>query len=212
MSSQRLAKRGGGICFSTGSTDARNGMAFRFKEALNSAHAEAEDKRLIKELNFGGPCFEGTLQKPTLVSESSPVAGAIEESQFLLILRCRGAPRDSKIQPAATHLLSVNCLYQMNEKKRKGVFEILVQRLTAMLSVSPATERRGFPLQYSGIHIAYRFRGIKQPIQPSDYVVIILLFAELRVNKRRKGSFVQPLVEEVNRSLTICDATCFEEI
>jgi hypothetical protein len=25
-------------------------------------HAKAEDKRLIKEL-FGGPCFEGTLQK-----------------------------------------------------------------------------------------------------------------------------------------------------
>src|SRR5690349_24952133 len=45
--------------------------------ALNSAHAEAEDRKLRKELTFGGPCLEGTLQKPTLVSESSPVAGAI---------------------------------------------------------------------------------------------------------------------------------------
>ena len=45
--------------------------------ALISAHAEAEDRKLRKELTFGGPCLEGTLQKPTLVSESSPVAGAI---------------------------------------------------------------------------------------------------------------------------------------
>ena len=45
--------------------------------ALISAHAEAEDRKLRKELSFGGPCLEGTLQKPTLVSESSPVAGAI---------------------------------------------------------------------------------------------------------------------------------------
>jgi hypothetical protein len=36
---------------------------------------EAEDRKLRKELAFGGPCLEGTLQKPTLVSESSPVAG-----------------------------------------------------------------------------------------------------------------------------------------
>jgi hypothetical protein len=58
-------------------------MAFRFKEALNSAHAEAEDRKLRKDLAFGGPCFEGTLQKPTLVSESSPVAGAIGGTQSL---------------------------------------------------------------------------------------------------------------------------------
>jgi hypothetical protein len=31
---------------------ARNGMAFRFEEALNSAHAEAEDKKLRKELKL----------------------------------------------------------------------------------------------------------------------------------------------------------------
>jgi hypothetical protein len=54
---------------------AHDGMAFRF-EALISAQAEAEDRKLRKELTFGGPCLEGTLQKPTLVSESSPVAGA----------------------------------------------------------------------------------------------------------------------------------------
>ena len=80
--------------------------------ALISAHAEAEDRKLRKELTFGGPCLEGTLQKPTLVSESSPVAGAIENSAFSTIFRCRDDTRDSKIRPAATHLLSVNCLYQ----------------------------------------------------------------------------------------------------
>jgi hypothetical protein len=41
------------------------------------SHARAEDRKLRKDLTFGGPCLEGTLQKPTLVSESSPVAGAI---------------------------------------------------------------------------------------------------------------------------------------
>ena len=41
------------------------------------SHASTEDRKLRKELAFGGPCLEGTLQKPTLVSESSPVAGAI---------------------------------------------------------------------------------------------------------------------------------------
>ena len=40
-----------------------------------SAHAKAEDRKLRKDPTFGGPCFEGTLQKPTSVSESSPVAG-----------------------------------------------------------------------------------------------------------------------------------------
>ena len=44
-----------------------------FKASLG--HAKAEDRKLRKELTFGGPCFEGTLQKPTGVSESSPVAG-----------------------------------------------------------------------------------------------------------------------------------------
>ncbi len=32
-------------------------------------------QKIEKRTCFGGPCFEGTLQKPTGVSESSPVAG-----------------------------------------------------------------------------------------------------------------------------------------
>jgi hypothetical protein len=42
-----------------------------------SVHAETEDRKLRKD-PIGGPCFEGTLQKPTSVSESSPVAGTTE--------------------------------------------------------------------------------------------------------------------------------------
>ena len=51
------------------------------KDADFSAHAEAEDRKLRKDLS-GGPCFEGTLQKPTGVSESSPGAGTIENSRL----------------------------------------------------------------------------------------------------------------------------------
>ena len=56
-------------------TETRNSMAFRSRMRLNSARgfsgrARAEDRKLRKELTFGGPCFEGTLQKPTGVSES----------------------------------------------------------------------------------------------------------------------------------------------
>ncbi len=39
-------------------------------------------QKIEKRTCFGGPCFEGTLQKPTGVSESSPVAGTIENSAF----------------------------------------------------------------------------------------------------------------------------------
>jgi len=108
-------------------------MAFRFSEALISAqalsHAKAEDRKLGKELTFGGPCFEGTLQKPTGVSESSPVAGAIERFPSLEILDAGRARELQKSAQPATHMLSVNCLYQMNEKKRKGQFEKCVSLL-----------------------------------------------------------------------------------
>ena len=67
-----------------GSLSARKQHAQRYglplREAPDSAHgffghARAEDRKLRKDPTFGGPCFEGTLQKPTGVSESSPVAG-----------------------------------------------------------------------------------------------------------------------------------------
>ena len=71
----------------------------------------------------GGPYFEGTLQKPTGVSESSPVAGTIENSTFSEILDAGRTREVQQIRPAATHLLSVDCLYQMNKKNCKREFE-----------------------------------------------------------------------------------------
>jgi hypothetical protein len=45
-------------------------------------HARAEDRKLRKDPTFGGPCFEGTLQKPRLsfnierqLPNRCPVAG-----------------------------------------------------------------------------------------------------------------------------------------
>src|SRR5579862_6825495 len=73
------------------------------------ARAKAEDRKLRKDLTFGGPCFEGTLQKPTGVSESSPVAGTIEEFQSLYSLDAGRAREMHKLRPTS-HTLSVHCL------------------------------------------------------------------------------------------------------
>jgi hypothetical protein len=78
-------------------------MAFRLELSSrrnNRTHAEAEDRKLRKDPTFGGPCFEGTLQKPTGVSESSPVAGTIENSAFSEML---DAGRTREIQTNAIH-------------------------------------------------------------------------------------------------------------
>ena len=64
-------------------SDAAQTRATIWPSASRSAHfgagflgrAKAEDRKLRKELALEVPCFEGTLQKPTGVSESSPVAG-----------------------------------------------------------------------------------------------------------------------------------------
>jgi hypothetical protein len=57
-------------------------------------------QKIEKRTCFGGPCFEGTLQKPTGVSESSPVAGTIENSAFSENL---DAGRTREIQTNAIH-------------------------------------------------------------------------------------------------------------
>jgi len=90
--------------------------------APSSAHAEAEDRKLRKD-PIGGPCFEGTLQKPTGVSESSPVAGTIENSTFSESLDAGPTREIHTNMPDCHTLLSVNCLYQMNAKNCKGEFK-----------------------------------------------------------------------------------------
>jgi hypothetical protein len=47
-------------------------------------HARAEDRKLRKDPTFGGPCFEGTLQKPRLSLKDSfridvPWPGRVEQ-------------------------------------------------------------------------------------------------------------------------------------
>jgi hypothetical protein len=54
-----------GICFCLPGAQTRATVWPSASKALISAHAEAEDRKLRKDLAFGGPCLEGTLQKPT---------------------------------------------------------------------------------------------------------------------------------------------------
>ena len=53
-----------GICFCLPGAQTRATVWPSASKALISAHAEAEDRKLRKDLAFGGPCLEGTLQKP----------------------------------------------------------------------------------------------------------------------------------------------------
>ena len=94
-----------------------------------SAHAEAEDRKLRKELALEVLALKVPFRNLPVVSESSPVAGTIENSAFSENLDA-GRPREiQQIRPAATHLLSVDCLYQMNKKNCKGQFEKCVSLL-----------------------------------------------------------------------------------
>jgi hypothetical protein len=59
---------------------ARNSMVFRWDWTPLSVHAfcdSPDGRQKIEKRSFGGPCFEGTLRN-CLLSESSPVAGTIE--------------------------------------------------------------------------------------------------------------------------------------
>ena len=78
LSSTRSPKAGKpyGLSFRTGEAGEESAFAYQehrraqryglpLQKTLFSAHAEAEDRKLRKDLTFGGPCLEGTLQKPT---------------------------------------------------------------------------------------------------------------------------------------------------
>lgn len=100
-------------------------MVFRFGtyNAPNNRRTPKQKTENWEKILNGGPYFEGTLQKPIGVSESSPVAGTIENSTFSEILDAGRTREVQQIRPAATHLLSVDCLYQMSKKNCKREFE-----------------------------------------------------------------------------------------
>jgi hypothetical protein len=101
------------------------------------SRARAEDRKLRKDPSFGGPCFEGTLQKPpfsNLASESSPVAGAIQGFNPCKPLDAGRARELQKCAQPATQMLSVHCLYQMNFSRATKSFER--QKITSLIPPS----------------------------------------------------------------------------
>ena len=101
-------------------------MAFRLAfihktHADFSAHAKTEDRKLRKDLTFGGPCFEGTLQKPTGVSESSPVAGAIKGINPFKPLDAGRAREMHKHTSSQPHSLGSLFIADEQEKAQGGI-------------------------------------------------------------------------------------------
>ena len=62
---------------------------------------EGGRQEIDKRTSFGGPCLEGTLQKPTRVSESSPVAGAVKGVYPYKKIRCWTRTRVAEMRPAS---------------------------------------------------------------------------------------------------------------
>lgn len=81
---------------------------------------EGGRQEIDKRTCFGGPCLEGTLQKPTHVSESGPVAGAIKGVYPYKTLDAGRARELQKCAQPATQMLSVHCLYQAMGKSARG--------------------------------------------------------------------------------------------
>ena len=64
-------------------------------------HAKAEDRKLRKELTFGGPCFEGTLQKPNWCFRIKSRGRDDLRVLALYCVRCRTRTRVAEKRPAS---------------------------------------------------------------------------------------------------------------
>lgn len=64
-------------------------------------HAKAEDRKLRKELTFGGPCFEGTLQKPNWCFRIKSRGRDDLRILALYCIRCRTRTRVAEKRPAS---------------------------------------------------------------------------------------------------------------
>ena len=114
-------------------------MAFRFKNAIFGARRSGRQKIEKKILLLEVLALKVPFRNLLVVSESSPVAGTIVGSNPTQSLDAGRARELQKSAQPATHMLSVNCLYQMNPEKRKREF---VKR-TTLLIWSPEGARKG---------------------------------------------------------------------
>ena len=71
------------------------------KSADFSAHAEAEDRKLRKDLTLEVLALKVPFRNLLVVSESSPVAGTIEGSNPSNLIRCRTRTRVAEMRPAS---------------------------------------------------------------------------------------------------------------
>ena len=103
--------------------DARNGIAFRPEKRSFSAHAEAEDRKLRKELNFGGPCFEGTLRKPTRCFRIKPRGRGDSGTQSLQYFEMPDAHESCRNAPSQPHKCSRFIVYTNPRKKVQALID-----------------------------------------------------------------------------------------
>ncbi len=85
-----------------------------------SSHARAEDEKLRKELTLEVLALKVPFGSLLGVSESSPVAGAIQGKIPVKTLDAGRARELHKCAQPATQLLSVHCLYQATRKSARG--------------------------------------------------------------------------------------------
>jgi hypothetical protein len=84
------------------------------------SHARAEDEKLIKELTLEVLALKVPFGSLLSVSESSPVAGAIQGFNPCNTLDAGRARELQKCAQPATQMLSVHCLYQAIRKSARG--------------------------------------------------------------------------------------------
>jgi hypothetical protein len=107
----------------SGLNTARNGTLFRFAEldfrsmGPFSGHARAEDKKLIKELTLEVLALKVPFGSLLGVSESSPVAGAIQGSNPCQNIRCRTRTRVAEKRPAS-HRFALGSLFITRPAKK----------------------------------------------------------------------------------------------
>ena len=120
----------------------RNSMAFRFADRVFDArfwtHARAEDRKLRKELAFGGPCFEGTLRKPLFLLGFRIQSRGRDNLRAKppIHLRCRTRTRVAEKRPTShTNALGELFIPEEGQRAQAGNLE-RVRRFTEMVRSS----------------------------------------------------------------------------